>query len=156
MRYILLDGQLVPNVVGLDAFHHDRLTVGESVFRWIAGRWHYQSPERDRPVPLLPISNEGVIRAAGGRHCPVCGRPPAQRDPYRHSGPARRREPLTIRVPADAENGAEIITTLAGQVGELIGLRDPESPGAAYFAISAALVSVLQDPSSVRDLRPSA
>lgn len=156
MRYILLDGQLVPNVIGLCARHHHRLTIGESVLRWIMGRWCYQSPERDRPVPLLPLSNEGVIRAAGGRHCPVCGRPPAQRDPYRHSGPTRRREPLTIRVPADAENGAEIITTLAEQVGTMIGLQNPESSSAAYYAISAALVSVLQDPSSVRDLRPSA
>lgn len=154
-RYILLDGQLVPNVVGVCAFHHHRLTVGESLLLWRGGRWWYQSPERAEPAALLPIGNEGAIRASGGRYCVVCGRPPVQRDPYRKPENPRQRRPLTIRVPDDAENGAEILASLAEQVGEAIGLQDPASPSATYYALTAALSACLIDRKALRDLRPS-
>jgi hypothetical protein len=150
-RYIMLDGQLVPNVAGLCAFHHNRITIGESLICWILRRWHYRSPERDGPDPLLPLGNEGCIRATGARYCPVCGRPPVPRDPYKHT--ARPRRPVTIRVPDDAENGAEILASLVEQVGERIGLHDPTSPGAAYYAISAALSACIIDPAQLAALR---
>lgn len=155
LRYILLDGQLVPNLIGLCAFHHHRLTVGESVLLWRSGRWHYKSPERAEPAVLLPIGNEGCIRATGGRYCPTCGRPPVPRDPYRHNGHARRREAYTLRVPADAEDGALVLATLTEQVGTMMGLHQPESQSAAYYALSAALVAAIQNPASLADLHPT-
>jgi hypothetical protein len=151
-RYVLLDGQLVPNVVGVCAFHHHRLTVGESLLLWRGGRWCYQSPERDAPTPLLPIGNEGCIRATGGRYCPVCGRPPVPRDPYRRNGERRPRTAYTIQVPADHEDGADVINTLTEQVGTMLGLNNPASPSAAYYAMAAALAVTIQNPSLIRDL----
>jgi hypothetical protein len=151
-RYVLLDGQLVPNVIGLDAFHHNRLTIGESLLLWREGRWWYQSPERATPAALLPIGNEGCIRATGARYCPVCGRPPVPRDPYRHNGQRRERAAYEIRVPADAENGADVLETLTEQVGTMLGLHNPESQSAAYYALAAALTVTIQNPSLIRDL----
>lgn len=152
LRYILLDGQLVPNLVGICARHHHRLTIGESLLLWRDGRWWYQSPERATQASLLPISNEGAIRATGARYCPVCGRPPVARDPYTHTGPRRQRRPVTIRVPDDAEDGAAILESLTEQVGERIGLHDPASPTASYYALTAALSAVLIDSSQLAAL----
>ena len=152
LRYVLLDGQLVAIVAGLCARHHDRITTGVSMIHWLTPRWHYSSPERPDPQPLLPLGNEGAIRATNGRYCPQCGRPPVRRDPYTHT--RRPRRGYSIRVPDDAEDGAAVISNLAEQVGEAIGLADPSDPGGQYYAISAALAACLMEPGMLADLAP--
>lgn len=156
LRYIVLDGQVVANLAGICAFHHLRITTGEAWIIWQDARWHYKSPQRAHPEPLLPLANEGAVRAAGPRYCPHCGQSKQRRDPYQHTGPPRQRKAYTIRVPDDGEDGAEVADVLLEQIGEMIGLQDPHTASAKYYALVACAQAVIIDPRSLAPLKNGA
>lgn len=141
LRYLLLDGQVVANIAGLCRRHHDKLTEGRSAFLWREAQWWYQSEVR--LVAVLPLDNAGVIAALGGKHCPHCGRPKPRPQPWENR--PRERRQVAVIVPNDAaENGAEVLESLSEQVAELMGCDNPHTPGARYFAMTAALAGALQ------------
>lgn len=152
VRYVILDGQVIPNVCGICRRHHDKLTDGRSTLLWDGSWWVYASDVRS--VTLLPFTNAGVIAALGGKHCPCCGRPAPKPNPYENR--TRDRRQVAMVVPADAENGAEILESLTEQVAELLGLENTHTPGARYFAVTAALASVVSGSRHPAPARPFA
>lgn len=139
MRYVLLDGLVMPNVAGLCRRHHDKLTKGESAILFREAWWWYRSDVRS--VQMLPFDSAGVIAALGGRHCPHCGRPKPKPNPYTNQARDRRR--VSVDVPVGAEDGAEILEVLTEQVGELLGLDNTHTPASRYHTITAALALAL-------------
>jgi hypothetical protein len=130
------------NVAGLCRFHHDRITFGPSRITYRDGRWRYVSDRRD--VPLLPLAAHDAAR--GRNRCPHCGQKMPAPDPYPRR-PARRRVDYTLPVPADEEDGAQILETLTDELAGELGYSS--SPAARYYALVAALVETLNGGSRV-------
>jgi hypothetical protein len=165
--WVLIDDKLFANLTGLCAAHHDEITGrvgghraairleeedGESIFYWCS------LTERNGAVVYLPFaplepqppSPESLAQRAShthdpdSEHCPFCGQTRRRRTTTSQpTGGRRRRKSWTIKVPADGEDGAEILDTLVDDLAPLIGI-DPTASG-RYFVVAVALVYAQQN-----------
>jgi hypothetical protein len=158
------DGTIVANKVGLCVAHHDAVTgkIGghKAWIKWLDGVFVWGLIPRGDPAfpsffavgPIDPqppaLDSLNVSQPATETEsdvCPTCGshtrrRPPSPRPP---EGERRPKKSWTIKVPADAEDGAEILNAFVDDLAPLLGF-DPTA-SARYYVVNAALVYVEQD-----------
>jgi hypothetical protein len=105
------------------------------------------------PQPPTPDSLTHVLgqRSESEEPCPFCGQAKRRR-PAASRAPGRRRKTWRVLVPADAEDGADILDALVEDVGLTLGI-DPAVSGRYYILLpvlyhacqsKAALVESLQ------------
>lgn len=146
--WVEIDGQVVANKTGLCRSCHRDLTGGiggykaairltEGQFMWCLigppdslGRLTYLpvapiEPQPPTPETVAPPSGHSTESVA----CPTCGHVKRARP----SGRGRARKSWTIKVPDDAENGAEILDTLVDDLGLILGI-EPNVTG-RYFIV---------------------
>ncbi len=133
-----IDGVLQPNVAVLCGEHHRRLTVGEERIRWdtgwewvgrtLPGAWEEDGAPLD-PHPRIIVGARRPARAVEKPGDPTL------------LEPARKRSKWVVRVPDDAENGADILDELCAQAAERLG-REYE-PAIRYHVLAAALYGFL-------------
>jgi hypothetical protein len=160
--WVLIDGVLHANLTGLCAAHHDEITgrVGghraairleDSIFYWCSLTERNGAVEYIPFAPLepQPPSPESLAQRTShdpdSEHCPFCGQTKRRRASAGDAatGSRRRRKSWTIKVPADGEDGAEILDTLIDDLAPLIGV-DPTASG-RYFVVAVALVYAQQN-----------
>ena len=169
----LPDGIVIGNVIGLCAPCHALVTNqgGKggghgAAIRWIDNALWWCGIERGWdsqgfstgisyvPVgicnPQTPLADDATILAldVGPRECPTCGRSheaPKKKGPRQ---PARKRKTWTVQVPADEEDGAQVLDEIVEGVSAAFGLED----GGAltrYHALARAGAFVLVNQSAI-------
>jgi hypothetical protein len=131
------------DITGRLGGHRARITFEDGIFGW-----SLVTPVGEHPVGLLepqPPTPETLSRALGhspeSEACPFCGQPPRRRATPRVPS-ARRRKSWIVKVPADDEDGAEILDTLVDDLGLTLGI-DPVASG-RYFILLPALYHACQ------------
>lgn len=165
----LPDGIVIGNVIGLCAPCHALVTNqgGRGGGHGAALRWFDQAlwwcgiqPGRYagssiRYIPTSPCSSQppfgddaDILRLDPEPPCPTCGRPheaPKKKGPKR---PARKRKTWTVQVPADEEDGAQVLDEIVDGVCAAFELDD----GGAltrYHALARAGAFVLVNRSAI-------
>lgn len=158
-RWVVVDGVLLPNLVGLCRDCHMDVTGGVGGYK-AAIRYHADGPlftwalvvpqtdgalEFDEVGPLdpqPPDANTLAARASGKAHdpvsCPFCGQ--ARRRPPSAGTPrgGRRRKTWPVPVPADEqEEGADTLDALLNDLAPLLGLTP--GPSARFYVLVPAL-----------------
>jgi len=157
-RWIDVEGEVLPNIAPLCPRCHDDITgrVGghKAAIRLINHRWHWclvaELPgtggvlefhpvgELDPHPPSLEIAERASTHPVSGMEtCPTCGAVKRRRSV--RTGTGRRRKTWTVKVPDDAEDGAEILDILVDDLALVLGY-DP-GPSARYYVLVPALVS---------------
>jgi hypothetical protein len=139
--WVYVEGETIPNTVGLCLTHHDWVTgvVGghRGHIRWSIelrllewwqldddGRWISYGPLRRTPLVSSPPPESHLQRSLEGL-CPTCGR--AQRKKLFPVGPPRKVKSWSLSVPDDDEDGAEVLNTYVEELGALMGFGDEPS-----------------------------
>lgn len=153
------NGDIVGNLVGLCAAHHEDLTINKAFIRYDERDQHYwwfnalaentgqlyphpprhfHAHEHD-PIEV-PLIGPGTLMI-----CPGCKRPvPRKREPGEKLDAKRRRKSWTVQVPDDAdEDGAVVLDTMVEALASLFGKED--SPNLRYFTLIEAMALVLQN-----------
>lgn len=159
----LSDKRVVGNLVGLCHQHHHDLTspIGghRNAIRWIFGRFwwckvisdgrggvDYDPLDPLDPQPPTPESLRGSATEEdeGADVCPTCGRTTREARPAggMPGEPARPRKTWTVTVPADSEDGAEVLDTLVDDLAPVLGYES--SPHLRYFTLARVLVFAQQ------------
>lgn len=150
---------VIRNVIAVCADHHHDLSspIGghKAWIKWVPAREHFIWLERSFQYDpwvqtgtlSLPAPPEQQGVAGGGREaerCPTCGK--IRTKPHDHEPqPKRPRKTWTIKVPADAEDGAKILDELVEGCAEVFGHEDYKSALRRYYTVSQALIVVLQN-----------
>jgi hypothetical protein len=167
----LPDGTIVGNRSGLCFQHHDdcsspigghkaRIVFSGGVFYWeeripstpnIAGYetnveanvWHRVGPLDPQPpgaqghtiIPTTPEIQE---------ICPTCGHSKRKKTTI-PPGEARKTTEWTLKVPADAEIGADVLDGWADDLAIILGFEDESSRLRRYHAVATGLAWVIQN-----------
>jgi hypothetical protein len=175
--WVLIDGTLYANLTGLCVKHHDEVTgrVGghKAAIRLIDGifTWCYVVEQLGEHEPIgyvalgpldpQPPSPESAQRAStvdpGSEHCPFCGQTRRRRSSASAAtdrGPQgrRRRKSWLIKVPDDAEDGADVLDTLIDDLALVLGI-DPTATGRYYVVVMALVFAQQQKPALVESMR---
>jgi hypothetical protein len=150
---------VIRNVVGLCWRHHEDVTgAGGGHAGWI--RWDPQAESLSwwEPNPddkwqkigtlSLPAPPAEAASSSEGREaerCPTCGRRKPAPDHEHEPGPKRERKSWTIKVPADAEDGAAVLDELVAGCAEVFGHEEYTSALRRYYTVVQALTVVLQN-----------
>jgi hypothetical protein len=94
------------------------------------------------PHPPTPESLSRAGHSPESESCPFCGQEKRRRSPRSVPG-GRRRKSWVVKVPDDAEDGAEILDALVEDVGLTLG-KDPANSG-RYYILLPALVHAAQN-----------
>ena len=162
----LPDGMVIGNVLGLCAPHHRDVT-GEGGGHKAAIRWNDSalwwcdvyggshtgavSYMKVAPCsPTVPFGDDADILGldVGPKECPTCGRSheaPKKKGPKR---PPRKRKTWTVQVPADEEDGAQVLDEIVEGISAAFELDD----GGAltrYHALARAGAFVLVNRSAI-------
>jgi hypothetical protein len=155
--WVEIEGKIVGNKTALCWDCHNLVTGGpgghraairydQGLFVWcevltdehsvVAG----YAPERPlAPQPPTPESLATSSRDSGNSGssdaCPFCGQAKRRR-PASSGGFGRRRKTYTIKVPDDAEDGAEVLDTLVDDLGLVLGV-EPDGSGRYYVIVPA-------------------
>ena len=153
--WVEIKGVVYQNLCGLCANCHDDVTgrVGghraairllgpdyDWVWTWYGG----PAVERIGPITPQPLSLEAwrsTESSPGPETCPTCGHVKRARS----ASPGRARKSWTILVPADAENGADILDTLVDDMALILGV-EPNQTG-RYFVVMPCLYYAHQEKS---------
>lgn len=160
--WVAIEGVIVANLTGLCADCHDKVTglVGghKAAIRYMDGLFYWCSLESDgaeityapvdllEPQPSTPETLAGRASEASESEtsCPFCGHAKRRRRaPAGPDGKRRRRKTWTVKVPDDAEDGAEILDTLVDDLSIVLGTGDDS--GARYYTLVPALVYAQQE-----------
>jgi hypothetical protein len=116
--------------------HRAAIEYEDGLFFWALV--NDQGSQRTGLLDPQPPTPENLSRALGhspeSEACPFCGQPPRRR--AERSALARRRKSWIVKVPDDAEDGAEILDTLVDDIGLTIGV-DPVASGRYYILLPA-------------------
>ena len=160
-NWVEIEGKLYPNLCGLCVAHHNDVTgtTGASstghkaAIRLVDGIFYWTSIEHKpsgqiiylpyAPLDPQPLGPDAATRASthaeDPEHCPFCGQATRRRRgtaPPVASGKRRRRKTWTIKVPDDAEDGAEVLDTLIDDAAVLMGV-EPNASGRYYVIVPA-------------------
>jgi hypothetical protein len=171
----LPDGTIVGNRAGMCFEHHDdcsspvgghraRIVFASGVFYWEERRhlaatddsFSFDPPHvmwvRVGPLdPQPPGAAEYKVKPVVTEVCPTCGH--SKRKPATKPTAARKTSDWTLKVPADAEIGAEVLDGWADDIAVLLGFEDETSRLRRYHAVATGLAWVIQNRDEfVRDL----
>lgn len=151
----------IRNVIGLCWQHHEDVTGGPGGHRaWI--RW-VEDPDQalhwlendgydhwisigTLSLPAPPEAAPAPTRSRETERCPTCGHRIRPGDEHEHEpGPKRPRKTWTVHVPADSEDGAEILDELVEACAEIIGTDEYTSKLKRYHTLTKALYLVIQN-----------
>jgi hypothetical protein len=159
VEWVCVEGETIPNTVGLCLTHHEWVTgvVGGHMahIRWnhdlrLLFWWQYD-PDQDRwstlgalrGTALAPVRPpEAALERRLEGLCPTCGRTPKKE---RAPGPARKVRSWGISVPDDGETGAEVLDTYIEELGALMGFGDEPSRLLRYHVLVPVLEWVMQN-----------
>lgn len=153
-EWVRVEGEVLPNSVGLCVLHHNAVTspVGGhlahirystalGLFEWWQtkgkgdGRWENLGPIKGQGF-VTPEPEAATVRKREGL-CPTCGKPKAT---HKKPLPKRKSKSWGVTVPDDGEAGADILDTYIENLGVLMGL-DAQSPRLLRYHV---LVPVLE------------
>lgn len=173
--WVVIDGNTYGNLTGLCVEHHNEVTgrigghvaairLGEGAFStnfyWCSvttgpdGTIDY-IPEA--PLEPQPPSPESAQRAStsvdpDSEHCPFCGQNRRRRSSSPATAGRRRRKSWLIKVPDDAEDGADVLDTLIDDLALVVGV-DPTATGRYYVVVMALVFAQQQKPEFVQSMR---
>jgi hypothetical protein len=163
--WIQLHGHTRGNLTGLCFRCHEMITgevgghkaairfdVASSEFWWCGLKVNGDQIEylKVRPLNPQPPTPETLTERAHGQgheleHCPFCGQARRRREPtVPSSGNRRRRKNWTVSVPADNENGAEILDGFTDDIAELLGAGEWQEHNKRYWVLVHVFAWVLQ------------
>lgn len=162
--WVEIEGVVYPNLCGLCAECHDlitgrvgghkaaiRLNAKERLFYWAD---IVESPQTNwitylpfKPLDPHPPAPDSLASRASNEEepeaCPYCGQAKTRRRAATPPGGARRRKSWAIKVPDDAEDGAEILDTLVDDLAPHLHV-EPSQTG-RYYIVVPSLVYVHQN-----------
>lgn len=156
----------IRNVVGLCWRHHQDVTgdVGghKAWIKWVPEHEDFdwlESVDYGHWTKIgkltLPAPSEKTGPAKpmppGSERCPTCGHVKHHEHEHHKPGPKRAKKSWTVKVPADAEDGAEILDELVQIVAEAIGAEEHTSALRRYHVLVPALVWVSQNLDSFQE-----
>lgn len=146
----LWDGRTVPNLVGLCYEHHQDVTENRAMIQFDDTglfMWSQQTTgDLYAPVGMLnPQPQHSIEKMDDDEEpCPTCGHRTRRRE--LPPGERRPRKTWTVRVPADSEDGAEVLDELEEQVARSFGIEHYSNiRNRRYFTIVQAFVVVMQN-----------
>lgn len=156
VEWVCVEGETIPNTVGLCLTHHEWVTgiVGghKAHIRWNIGlrllewwqvdddaTWRSLGPLRHTAFVTQPP--EAALQRSLEGLCPSCGRAPKKEKP---AGPARKVKTWALAVPADSEQGADVLDTYVEELGALMGFGDEPSRLLRYHVLVPVLEWVSQ------------
>ena len=165
-------GRVVSNVTGLCATHHAMVTGGigghQARIEYVAGTfmWYDLRPDSVSSEPLHPQpvgDGAKLVQAdvphptqhahlAEGETCQSCGyTKPVRRQP----GPKRKTRTWAMDVPADSEDGAEILDGLVDDFAAVLGMDTTGGRRLLRYHVTVAVLlwAAQQMPDLIRDVR---
>ena len=164
-EWVSVQGQVIPNVVGLCHHHHAQVTGTRghlAHIRWNEGlkllEWWENAGQLqpgfhdDRWVSRGPLRSQGLVtaspvppRARAAEVCEGCGRPKAR--PRLELPPGERRKVKTwaLVAPDDGEVGAEVLDVYIEDLGALMGFHDLSARLLRYHVLVPVLEWVSQN-----------
>lgn len=150
---LLPDGTVIGNRTGLCVLHHSWVTgeIGghRARIKFEGGVFWWVTLADDRVVgpldPQPPGANERPPEKTAKPEviCPTCGHHKKPK-PELPPGPARRKKTWTVMVPADAEDGAEVLNTIVEDLAVPLGAEEWKSTLKRYYVLVAVLGWTLQ------------
>lgn len=155
----LPDGTIVANVVPLCHWHHREVTIHKADIAYFDGQFIWKTDTRAAPLnpqPIRSMREDARIATphvhgspAEGEECPTCHRKVPVKKPKLEG--ERKRQVLSIRAPADGEDGVEIIDSLIQECARIFGRpttneeTGKEIKGWRYYVLVEALALVVQN-----------
>lgn len=159
-EWVSVQGQVIPNVVGLCYHHHLQVTGTRghlAHIRWnselsILEWWENEGGREDHWVSRGPLKSQGILpatpvppRARAVEVCESCGKPKAKSRPELPPGEKRKVKTWAITVPDDSEEGAEVLDTNIEYLGERMGFHDMSARLLRYHVLVPVLAWVIQN-----------
>lgn len=160
----LPSGSVIGNLTGLCIRHHEMVTgnvgghkahirtMGDILEWWelVDGEWHCMGPLYPQPpVKSVEKPQEKTVSKMAhhvhlkeGETCGSCGyTKPEKREP----GPKRATSTWTVKVPEDAEIGAEILDDWVDQFAVMMGFGDASKGITRYHVLAPVLAWAMQN-----------
>ena len=161
-EWVTVQGQVIPNVVGLCYHHHLQVTGTKGHLAHI--RWNeklkllewwenkYRRDDEDIWDCRGPLKSQGILpatpvppRSREAEVCEGCGRPKVKARPQLPPGEKRKVKVWSLVAPDDSEDGTEILDVYIENLGEQMGFHDLSARLYRYHVLVPVLEWVNQN-----------